>query len=361
VWQRALGAFIVIALAISGALAAVLALFGTRGLIHVLAGRGASQPILQQNAANERVPPHAHKAGTPTMGGVVIVAAALAGYLISHVRAGVVFSDQTLIIIGGILVMAGLGLIDDLMKVRSRQNRGVYWKVKGLMSYLMAIGIAAVLVTTTSIDTRISLTRADLPGWDLGPLVWVFWAGTIIFATTNAVNVTDGLDGLAAGSALFGFVAFTGIAFWALRNPSIYGAVVNPYDLAVLAAAFAGACAGFLWWNTAPARIFMGDVGALALGSALALLALATNTQLLLLLICGINVIEAGSVGLQMVVFRASGRRRRLFRLSPIHHHFEVKGWPETTVIVRFWLISGACVATGVAIFVADYTHQALP
>ena len=348
-----------IALAIAGALATVLALFGTRALTTFLEGRGTSQPILQQNAANERVPPHAHKAGTPTMGGLVVVGAALAGYLVSHVRAGVVFSDQTLIIIAGILVMAGLGLVDDLMKVRARQNRGVYWKVKGVVSYLVAIGIATVLVTATDIDTRLSLTRADLPGWELGPVVWVIWAGTIIFATTNAVNVTDGLDGLAAGSALFGFIAFAGIGFWALRNPSIYGAVVNPYDLAVLAAAFAGACAGFLWWNAAPARIFMGDVGALALGSALALLALATDTQLLLLLICGINVIEAGSVGLQMVVFRASGRRRRLFKLSPIHHHFEVAGWPETTVIVRFWLISGACVATGVAIFVADYTQQA--
>lgn len=348
-----------IALAIAAAIAAAVALFGTRGLIGVLAGRGASQPILQQNAANERVPPHAHKAGTPTMGGLVIVAAALGGYLISHVRVGVIFSDQTLIIIGGVLVMAGLGLIDDLMKVRSRQNRGVYWKVKGVVSYLMALGIATVLVTSTNIDTRISLTRADLPGWDLGPVVWVFWAGTIIFATTNAVNVTDGLDGLAAGSALFGFIAFTGIAFWALRNPLIYGDVVNPYDLAVLAAAFAGACGGFLWWNAAPARIFMGDVGALALGSTLALLALATNTHLLLILICGINVVEAGSVGLQMAVFRASGRKRRLFKLSPIHHHFEVAGWPETTVIVRFWLISGACVAAAVAIYVADFTHQA--
>jgi phospho-N-acetylmuramoyl-pentapeptide-transferase len=245
-----------------------------------------------------------------------------------------------------------------MLKIRARQNRGVYWKAKGVVSYLMSLGIAAVLVSTTDIDTRLSLTRADLPGWDLGPVVWVLWAGTIIFATTNAVNVTDGLDGLAAGSALFGFVAFTGIAFWALRNPSIYGDVVNPYDLAVLAAAFAGACGGFLWWNAAPARIFMGDVGALALGSALALFALTTNTQLLLLLICGINVVEAGSVGLQMAVFRASGRRRRLFRISPIHHHFELVGWPETTVIIRFWLVSGACVAAAVAIFVADFTHQ---
>lgn len=348
-----------IALVLATAIAAAVALFGTRVMIATLSDRGATQPILQQNAANARVPAHQHKAGTPTMGGLVVLAAALLGYLVSHVRAGVVFSDQTLVVIGGVMAMAGLGLVDDVMKVRARQNRGVYWKVKGVVSYLMALGIAAVLVATTDIDTRVSLTRADLPGWDLGPVVWVLWAGTIIFATTNAVNVTDGLDGLAAGSALFGFIAFTGIAFWALRNPSIYGAVVNPYDLAVLAAAFAGACAGFLWWNAAPARIFMGDVGALALGSALALLALTTNTQLLLILICGINVIEAGSVGLQMAVFRASGRRRRLFLLSPIHHHFEVKGWPETTIIVRFWLISGACVAAAVAVFVADFTQQA--
>ncbi|MGA7757784.1 MAG: phospho-N-acetylmuramoyl-pentapeptide-transferase [Ilumatobacteraceae bacterium] len=351
-----------IALAIATAIAAAVALFGTRLLIVVLAEHGASQPILQQNPDNAVVPPHQHKAGTPTMGGLAILAAALTGYLVSHVRAGVVFSDQTLVVIAGILAMATLGLVDDTSKIRARQNRGVYWKLKGALSLGMSFGIATVLVVTTDIDTRVSLTRASLPGWELGPVLWVLWAGIIIFATANAVNVTDGLDGLAAGSALFGFIAFTGIAFWALRNPVIYGDVVNPYDLAVLAAAFAGACAGFIWWNAAPARIFMGDVGALGIGTALALLALTTNTQLLLLLICGINVVEAGSVGVQMTVYRASGRRRRLFRLSPLHHHFEVVGWPETTVIVRFWLISGACVAAGVAVFVADYTHQnALP
>jgi phospho-N-acetylmuramoyl-pentapeptide-transferase len=292
------------------------------------------------------------------MGGIALLAAALLGYLTSHVRAGVVFSDQTLVVIAGILAMAGLGLIDDAKKVRARQNRGVFWKIKGVVSFLMSIAIATALVATTDIDTRLSLTRADLPGWELGPVLWVLWAGTIIFATTNAVNVTDGLDGLAGGSALFGFAALTGFAYWAFRNPSIYGDVVNPYDLAVLAAAFTGACAGFIWWNAAPARIFMGDVGALGLGSALALLALTTNTHLLLVLVCGINVIEAGSVALQMGVFRVSGRRRRLFRLSPIHHHFELAGWPETTVIIRFWLIAGASVAAAVAIFVADFTAQ---
>jgi phospho-N-acetylmuramoyl-pentapeptide-transferase len=349
----------VIALLIAATIAAAVSLLGTRQLIAVLGTRGHHQPILQRNAANLVVPEHAHKSGTPALGGLAIVAAALGGYLLSHVRAGVVFSDQTLVVLAGVLAMAGLGLLDDVLKLRARQNRGVHWKVKGVASYLVAVLIATTLVVTTDIDTRVSLTRADLPGWELGPVLWVVWAATLIFATTNAVNVTDGLDGLAAGSALFGFVAFAGIAFWAFRNPDLYGDVVNPYDLAVLAAAFAGGCAGFLWWNAAPARIFMGDVGALAVGSALALLALTTNTHLLLVLICGINVVEAGSVALQMAVFRASGRRRRLFRLSPIHHHFELAGWPETTVIIRFWLIAGVCVTGAVAIFVADFTRLA--
>lgn len=350
-----------IALLVAAGLAAAVSLFGTRTLMRIFRGRGHSQPILQRNADNQFVPQHEHKAGTPTMGGLAILGAAVAGYVGSHLRRGVVFSDQTLVAIVGIAAMAGLGLVDDMLKVRARQNRGVYWKLKGILSFAMALAIAAALVTTTDISTRLSLTRAGLPDWELGPVLWVVWAGFLIFATTNAVNVTDGLDGLAAGSALFGFGAFTVIAFVAFRNPSIYPAVVNPYDLAVLAAAFVGACAGFLWWNAAPARVFMGDVGALGLGSALALLALTTNTHLLLVLIAGVQVIEAGSVAVQMIVFRASGRRRRLFRLSPIHHHFEAAGWPETTVIIRFWLISGACVAVALAIFIADFTHQVRP
>jgi phospho-N-acetylmuramoyl-pentapeptide-transferase len=349
----------VIALLIAAGIALAASVLGTRGLVLVLGARGMSQPILQQNADNLAVPQHQHKSGTPTMGGLAILGAALLGYVLSHVREGVVFSDQTLIVIAGVLAMAGLGLVDDLKKVRSRRNRGVFWKLKGLWSFGVSIAIAALLVGATDIDTRLSLTRADLPGWELGPVLWTIWAGCIIFATTNAVNVTDGLDGLAGGSALFGFAAFTGIAFWGFRNPEFYGDIVNPYDLAVLAAAFAGACVGFLWWNAAPARIFMGDVGALALGSALALLALTTNTHLLLPLLCFVNVMEIGSVALQMAVFRASGRRHRLFRLSPIHHHFELVGWPETTVIIRFWLIAGISAAMAVAIFVADYTDLA--
>ncbi|MEQ1702333.1 MAG: phospho-N-acetylmuramoyl-pentapeptide-transferase, partial [Ilumatobacteraceae bacterium] len=297
-----------IAVLLAGGIALVASIIGTSLATRYFATHGRSQPILALNEDNLAVPPHSHKAGTPTMGGLAIIGAALLGYLISHIRRGVVFSDQTLIVIGGVLVMAGIGLIDDLIKVRTGHNRGVLWKRKGWITLALSFGIAAALVLTTEIDTRLSLTRGDMPGWELGKVGWVVWAGILIFSTTNAVNVTDGLDGLAAGSAMLGFLAFAGIAYLGFRNPDIYGTIVNPYDLTVFAAAFAGACAGFLWWNAAPASIFMGDVGALAIGAALSLLALTTNTQLLLVLICGLNVLEICSVALQMIVFRATGR-----------------------------------------------------
>ena len=348
-----------IALFLAGSIAAAISLIGTGWLERVMRTRGRSQPILELNAANQRVPQHQHKAGTPTMGGIAVLVAATLAYLLTHLRKGVVFSNQTLVMLGGVLVMAMIGFVDDYIKVTKKRNRGVLWKLKGYITLLVSFGIAAALVLTSDIDTHLSLTRADLPGWQLGPVVWVIWAGTIIFCTANAVNVTDGLDGLAGGAAMFAFCAFAVIAFVGFRNHHLYPSIVNPYDLAVFAAAFAGACAGFLWWNAAPAKIFMGDVGALALGTALALLALATNTQLLLPLLCGLNVIEIGSVAVQMGVFKATKGRRRLFRLSPIHHHFEMAGWAETTVIIRFWLIAGFLVMCGLGLFIADFTNRA--
>lgn len=346
-----------IAIMLAGASAMVVALFGTRALIGFFSVRGRGQPILgREDHGPEH---HMIKQGTPTMGGLAIVGAAFFGWTFAHIREGLPFSNQALIIWAGIAVMAFMGLLDDLLKVYRRHNRGIFWKQKNIITMLLAFGLVWWLASATSISQTISIVRANDLGITLPTPVWVLWAGLIVWATTNAVNVTDGLDGLAGGSALMGFGAFTIIAYWTFRNPEIYSSVVNPLDIGALAAAFAGACLGFLWWNAAPARIFMGDVGALAIGSALALLALALNTQLLIILICGINVIEAGSVAVQMGVFKASGRRRRLFRMSPIHHHFELIGWPETTVIIRFWLISAICVAAALGIFIGDFTRIA--
>jgi len=255
-------------------------------------------------------------------------------------------------------VLSVIGFLDDFLKVRRAHNRGIFWKKKGQITFGLVVLMMTWLLLGTGVSETLSFTRFDFPGWQLSPVLWVIWTSVMVWATTNAVNVTDGLDGLAAGSALFGFLAFTVIAYWAFRNPDIYN-LVNPLDLAVFSAAMAGACGGFLWWNAAPARIFMGDVGALGIGAALGLLAVTTNTHMLLPLICALNVMEAGSVALQMGVFKASGRKKRLFRMSPIHHHFELLGWPETTVIIRFWILSGICVAIAVGMFIADFTHIA--
>lgn len=345
-----------IAIMLAGAIATIVSLFGTRWLIVFFRRRGQGQPILgKEDHGPEH---HMMKQGTPTMGGLAIVGAAMIGWLLAHLRPGLAFSDQTMIVWVGVLLMALMGFLDDFLKVRRRHNRGIFWKQKNYITMAASLAMAWWLVVATGISETISITRGAV-GLEVPTAVWVVWAGMIIWATTNAVNVTDGLDGLAAGSALMGFGAFTIISYWAFRNPEIYSTVVNPLDMGVFAAAFAGGCLGFLWWNAAPARIFMGDVGALAIGAALAFCALTLNTTLLLVLICAINVMEAGSVAIQMGVFKASGRRKRLFRMSPIHHHFELIGWPETTVTIRFWLISAISVAIALAIFIGDFTDVA--
>jgi phospho-N-acetylmuramoyl-pentapeptide-transferase len=298
------------------------------------------------------------KQGTATMGGIAIMLSAFIGWAVAHLRGGIALSDQAMIMWAICGVLSVIGFLDDFLKVRNAHNRGIFWKKKGYITFGLVVVMMTWLLLGTGVSETLSFTRFDFPGWNLSPVMWVVWTSVMVWATTNAVNVTDGLDGLAAGSALFGFLAFTVIAYWAFRNPDIYN-LVNPLDLAVFSAAMAGACGGFLWWNAAPARIFMGDVGALGIGAALGLLAVTTNTHMLLPLICALNVMEAGSVALQMGVFKASGRKKRLFRMSPIHHHFELLGWPETTVIIRFWILSGICVAIAVGMFIADFTNIA--
>ena len=257
-------------------------------------------------------------------------------------------------ILMGLAIMGGgvVGLMDDWIKVVRERSLGLNKRAKMLGLLAVAVTFAVLMLEHAPTHTTLSFTRADLPGVELGSALWTVWAVLLITGSANAVNLTDGLDGLAAGAGTFCFGAYTVIAFWQFRYPEAYD-VAHALDLAVVAAAMAGGCLGFLWWNAAPARIFMGDTGSLAIGTGLAALSLATGTQLLLPIVAGLFVAETLSVIVQVGSYRLFGGRR-VFRMAPIHHHFELGGLPETTVIIRFWIMSGLCTAVGVGIFYAD-------
>jgi phospho-N-acetylmuramoyl-pentapeptide-transferase len=338
----------VIALLLAAATALILSLVGTPLLIRLLRARSIGQLIREDGPSG-----HQTKAGTPTMGGLAIVGSAVAGYVVGDLRPGSQGFQRSgmclmLLIVGCALV----GFVDDYLGIRFQRNLGLNKRAKSAGQLVVAVAFAVLCIHWVGISTKVSFAR-DL-GLDLGGWGWGVWAVLIIIASANAVNLTDGLDGLASGSAAFVAAAFVIIAFWQGRHVAIYG--VEPdsaIDLAVVAAAVLGACAGFLWWNAAPARIFMGDTGSLALGGGLAGLALLTRTQLLLPIMGGLFVLETLSVVIQVISFR--GFKRRVFRMAPIHHHFELGGWPEFTVIVRFWLIAGLFVAFGLGLFYADF------
>jgi len=222
-----------IAVMIAGATAMVFSLLGSRFLISFFRNRGKGQPILgKEDHGPEH---HQKKSGTPTMGGLAIVGSAMIGWTVAHLRDGLAFSNQALIIWVGILAMAGMGLLDDVIKVNKGHNRGIFWKKKGYITFAMACGITWWLAVATDVSETLSFTRFDFPGWEIPWWLWVVWTAGMMWATTNAVNVTDGLDGLAGGSALFGFLAFTIIGYWSFRNPEMYGVLaggtVNPLDL----------------------------------------------------------------------------------------------------------------------------------
>ncbi|MGV3758271.1 MAG: phospho-N-acetylmuramoyl-pentapeptide-transferase [Actinomycetota bacterium] len=336
-----------VALLLSASLAMLSSLIGTRFLIRWLILRKVGQPI------HEDVPEgHTGKAGTPTMGGIAIVGAAVVGYLAAHVRSGLLFTRTGLLVVAAIVGAGGVGLLDDWIKVSNERNLGLSKSAKTAGLLLVAVGFAVAVVVWTDVETTLSFTRWNSPGWDLGDVGWVVWAILLVYATTNGVNLSDGLDGLAAGSAIFVFSCLTVVGFWALRHPDTYQ-INHALDLAVVAAAMVGACAGFLWWNAAPPRIFMGDTGSLAIGAGIAALVLTLNVQLLLPIFGALYVAESLSVILQVGSFRLL--KRRIFRMAPIHHHFELGGWPETTVIIRFWLLAGLAAALGLGLFYADF------
>lgn len=347
-----------ISILVAGAIGLAVTLLGTPIAIKAFTVWGWGQRIREDG-------PHTHmeKMGTPTMGGIVILAGLLLAFLATRLTSGPITSAGLALVVA--VVGFGLvGFLDDFMKVRNRRSLGLTKLQKfggtAIVSVLFGL-IVARSSDETGISTNLSFIRPTAISLGVLFLVWVF---VVLTASSHAVNLTDGLDGLAAGSSALVFASYAFIAFWEFRH-LCFGAegiarqgcfdVNGPamLDNAIMAAGMMGALAGFLWWNAAPARIFMGDTGALAIGGLLGALAITTNTQLLLVILGGLFVMETMSVILQVISFRGFGRR--IFRMSPIHHHFELAGWPEFTVIVRFWIIAGLCVAVGLGLFYADF------
>jgi phospho-N-acetylmuramoyl-pentapeptide-transferase len=338
---------------LAGVVGLIVTLLGTPLAVRSFRRRGWGQLIREEG-------PRAHyeKRGTPTMGGLVILAGTIAGYVLGHIgRTGLApFRDSGLLAIGTIGALGALGFLDDMIKIRKSRSLGLQKRAKFLGQLVIAIVFGFLAVEVVDMGTTLSLFRPIAVDLGIFFYIWVF---LMIAASSNGLNLTDGLDGLAVGSAAQVFVAFVIIAFWQFRHDNFYElgqTGSDPFELAIVACALFGACAGFLWWNTAPAKIFMGDTGSLMLGGAMAVLAILLNTQLLLMILGGLYVVETLSVIAQIVVFKRTGNRP--FLMAPIHHHFELAGWPEFTVIVRFWVLSGLSTAFALGLFYADFLSK---
>ena len=338
---------------LAGLIGLVVTLLGTPLAIMRFRALGWGQLIREEG-------PRAHyeKRGTPTMGGLVILAGTLLGYFVGHIGRGGLspVRDSGVLAIATITALAALGFADDIIKIRKARSLGLNKRAKMFGQLLIAVVFGALAVHVVGIGTDLSFFRST--ALDLGILFYV-WVWLMTAGASNGVNLTDGLDGLAVGSVAQVLAAFIVIGFWQFRHQPFYDIAEtgsDPFDLAILAAALAGSCLGFLWWNTAPAKIFMGDTGSLMLGGATAVLAILLNTQLLLVVIGGLYVVETVSVIAQVAMFKRTGKR--IFLMAPIHHHFELAGWPEFTVIVRFWVLTGLSVAFGLGLFYADFLSK---
>ncbi|RPF32838.1 phospho-N-acetylmuramoyl-pentapeptide-transferase [Streptomyces sp. TLI_185] len=346
----------------SGVIGLFLTLVGTPLLIKLLARKGYGQYIRDDGPRE-----HASKRGTPTMGGIAFILATVAAYFLSKVITGYAPSYSGLLVLGLMVGMGLVGFLDDYIKIVKRRSLGLRAKAK--MAGQLIVGISFAVLALQFQDARgnapasTKLSFITDFGWSIGPVLFVVWALFMILAMSNGVNLTDGLDGLATGASVLVFGAYTFIGVWqfqescanaqTLTNPGACYEVRDPLDLAVIASALMGACLGFLWWNTSPAKIFMGDTGSLALGGVLTGLAILSRTELLVAIMGGLFVLITMSVVIQVGSFRLTGRR--VFRMAPLQHHFELKGWSEVLVVVRFWIIQGICVIVGLGLFYAGW------
>jgi phospho-N-acetylmuramoyl-pentapeptide-transferase len=354
------------AVLLGGGLSLLISLLGTRLAIRQFTLWGYGQEIRDDGPTS-----HHTKRGTPTMGGVVIILATVIGYfaakLVTYPATDDLPSASALLLLFLFVGMGLVGFLDDFIKISKQRSLGLRSKAKMVGQTMVALvfGILALSPMLeddrqkTPASTHISFIR-DFSWLALPAVVVVLLIWLIITATSNAVNLTDGLDGLATGASVMVFGAYTLVNIWQNNqscriSPSgTCYEVRDPLDLAIVAAAITGACFGFLWWNAPPAAIFMGDTGSLSLGGALAGLAILTRTELLLIILGGLFLVETLSVMLQVGFFKLS-KGRRIFRMAPLHHHFEMLGWEQVTVVIRFWIITGICVAAGLGVFYAEW------
>ncbi|MFJ5305938.1 phospho-N-acetylmuramoyl-pentapeptide-transferase [Streptomyces sp. NPDC088350] len=349
----------------SGVIGLFLTLVGTPLLIKLLARKGYGQYIRDDGPRE-----HASKRGTPTMGGIAFIFATVAAYFLSKVITGYAPTYSGLLVLGLMVGMGLVGFLDDYIKIVKRRSLGLRAKAKMAGQLIVGISFAVLALQfqdargNTPASTKLSFIT-DF-GWKIGPILFVIWALFMILAMSNGVNLTDGLDGLATGASVLVFGAYTFIGVWqfqescanaiTLTNPNACYEVRDPLDLAVIASALMGACLGFLWWNTSPAKIFMGDTGSLALGGVLTGLAILSRTELLVAIMGGLFVLITMSVVIQVGSFKLTGKR--VFRMAPLQHHFELKGWSEVLVVVRFWIIQGICVIVGLGLFYAGWAAE---
>jgi phospho-N-acetylmuramoyl-pentapeptide-transferase len=322
---------------------------------------------------------HHAKRGTPTMGGIVFIIGAVLGYFVGHLIAGDAFTRVAFLVIFLMVGLGAVGFLDDFLKTRNQRSLGLGGWSKILGQVIVATVFAFLALTgpdehgLTPASALISGVR-DIPWLNLmifgsiaGAILFALWVNVIVVSASNGVNVADGLDGLATGASILAITSYIFIGFWqnnqscfnvnvieSAENFSRCYTVRDPLDLAVIAACIVGSLIGFLWWNTSPAQIFMGDTGSLGLGGAIAALAILSRTELLLVFIGGLFLVVTGSVILQRAYFKIT-KGKRIFLMSPLHHHFELKGWAEITVVVRFWIIAGLFVAVGVGIFYLEW------